>query len=107
MRSRSRYLGALALALVLALTACGDDGAAPAQETLAGVIDSIEPPEGDIQSFTLVRPGEDPMTILVDPEIDYGFDLQHLHEHHASADPVRVTLDDRDGRLYATAIEDV
>ena len=110
MRARSRHLVALALAGALLLGgACGDDGeeAVPAAEVVTGVIGSIEPAQGDIQSFELVRPGKDPVTVLVDPELDYGFDLQHLHEHMDSADPVRVTVADRDDGLYALAIEDV
>ena len=110
MRAGSRYLGALALAAALLLAGCGDDApeeTASPPATLTGVIGSIEPPEGSVQSFELIRPGQEPTTILVDPELDYGFDLQHLHEHMDSADPVRVTLDERDDGLYATAIEDV
>ena len=110
MRPRSRYLGALALAVGLLLTGCGDDApeeTAATPQTLTGVIGSIEPPEGAVQSIELIRPGREPTTILVDQDLDYGFDLQHLHEHMDSVDPVRVTLDQRDDGLYATAIEDV
>jgi hypothetical protein len=75
---------------------------------VTGVISTIDPPEGDIESFELVRPGDDARRIFIDPEADYGFDLQHLHEHMDDAAPVKVTLDERDaGRLYATAIDDV
>ncbi|MDP9068025.1 MAG: hypothetical protein M3N53_06730 [Actinomycetota bacterium] len=110
MRTRSRYLFALAALLLLA--ACSDGGEAtappePAPASLTGLISSIEPAEGPIESFELVAPGEEARRILIDPERDYGFDLQHLHEHMDGEDPVKVALEEREGGLYATAIEDV
>lgn len=112
MRARSRYLGSLAFAALLLLAACGgeSDSSAPAEEApapLTGVISSIDPPEGAPESFDLTRPGEDPQRILIDPEVDYGMDLQHLHEHLNGVLPVKVSLDQRVDGLYATAIEDV
>lgn len=111
MRARSRYLGPLAVAALLSLGACGggSTGEATAEQapgSMTGVVATIEPPEGDIESFELVRPGEDAQRIYIDPELDYGFDLQHLHEHMADEGPVKVSLEEREGRLYATSIED-
>lgn len=113
MRARPRHLGAVALAALLLLGACaggneGDAPAEPAPASLTGVISTIDPPEGDIESFELARPDEDAQRIFIDPEADYGFDLQHLHEHMEDAAPVKVTLEERDeGRLFATAIDDI
>jgi hypothetical protein len=82
------FLGAL-LALV-ALVACADDpapdDAQPAPEEITGPVTKI-----DSESLG---------------EIDYGFALSHLNEHLATGDPVRVSLDERDGTLYATEIAD-
>jgi hypothetical protein len=44
--------------------------------------------------------------ILIDPQIDYGFDLAHLREHMETGDPVRVDLELRAGDVYATQIDD-
>lgn len=111
MRSRTRYLGFLAFVALGLLGACANEvdstGASQtAPSTVTGVIGSIDPPQGPIESFELVRPGEDPQRILVDPELDYGFDLQHLHEHMDEALPVRVGLENREGTLYAISIND-
>ena len=110
MRSRSRHLVLLAAVGLALLGGCADDsGEASSQsaKSLTGVISSIDPPEGTPESFELVRPAEDAQRIAIDPEADYGMDLQHLHEHMDGALPVKVGLEERDGTLYATSIEDV
>lgn len=112
MRTRARYLGSLALAAILLLGACGgeSDEAAPAEPapgSVTGVISTIEPQEGPIESFEVIHPGEEARTIHIDPELDYGFDLEHLHEHMDQALPVKVGLEERDGTLYATSIDDL
>lgn len=77
-----------------------------APEQVTGVVVEIQS-EGleDVRSFTLRSEGET-YEILIDTEIDYGFPLSHLNAHRASADPVVVDLDERDGALYALTIED-
>ncbi len=88
----------------MALIACAGDEPAPTE--LTGVILEIES-EGldDVRSFTLRSEGET-YEILIDPELDYGFPLSHLNSHRATADPVVVDLEERDGELFALSIED-
>ncbi len=40
-------------------------------------------------------------------ETNVGFELSRLNAHVAEGDPVRCTLEERNGRLYALSIEDV
>jgi hypothetical protein len=70
-----------------------------------GTIAAIEEEEGEIVSFTLAG-AEVTLEVFIDPQVEYGFDLAHLKEHEASAEPVRCTLAERDGRAYALAILD-
>ena len=65
----------------------------------------VESEVGGVRSFTLAT-GEERLEILIAADVDYGFDLGHLHEHEASGDPVRCTLEERDGHLYALRIDD-
>jgi hypothetical protein len=102
------FLGAL-LALVV-LGGCGDDPAEdagqPAPEEITGPVTSIDSESlGEVTSFEVTQKGE-VYVVLIDPKIDYGFALSHLNEHLASGDPVRVGLDERNGKLYATEIVD-
>ena len=104
------------LVLVIALaTACGP--AAEEEETpinptaelteVTGRIVAIDPPEGEIDSFTVDSETKEDVEVYIDPERDYGFDLNHLHEHLKTGDPVAVQLVIEDDGLYATSIEDV
>jgi len=102
------FLGAL-LALVI-LGACGDDpapdDAQSAPKEITGPVTKIDSESlGEVKSFEVTQKGE-VYVVLIDPEINYGFALSHLNEHLATGDPVRVGLDERDGRLYATEIAD-
>ncbi len=111
MRTRPRHLGSVAVAALLLLGACAseNDVDAPAQPVpgaVTGLIRAIDPSSGPIESFELTRPGDETRQIFIDPGHDYGFDLEHLREHMDGAEPVKVTLDERDGQLFATAIED-
>lgn len=82
----------------------GDDLREPPSE-LVGVIRAVERLDGDVSAFTLESGGET-YEILIAEDVDYGFDLSHLDEHRTSEEPVRCTLEDRSGRLYATSILD-
>jgi hypothetical protein len=98
------------VALLLVGAACaGDDAVSSADEVpseVTGLITSIVPSQGDIESFTLEEDGTS-YEIKIADDVDYGFDLEHLREHLEAEDPVVVTVEDREGAAVATAIEDV
>ena len=100
-------LGAIALLGVLAM-ACGDRGAPPSPERIIGLVTEVEPEdETEIPtSFTVEDEDGTPFSIEIDPELDYGFDLLHVREHLVTQDPVDVSVEERDGALIATSIED-
>ncbi len=100
-------IGAVAGALLLAVACGGDAASPPAPSNVTGTIVDVEPAEGQPTNFTLETEDGDAYTIDIDPEVDYGFDLAHLHKHHETGDPVAVDLEERDGTLYAQSIEDV
>lgn len=58
-----------------------------------------------VESFT-VKSDDKTYTILIDPNTDLGFPPAHLNEHRVTGDPVKVTIEDRDGDLYALSILD-
>ncbi len=89
-------------------TACG--GASEAHErdspsVVTGLISSLEESEGRIRSLT-VASGEHSFELRIADDVNYGFDLQHLKEHRARALPVRCTVEERGGDLYALSIAD-
>jgi hypothetical protein len=98
----------LALALLL-LGACGGDDVVSRAEdvpsVVTGLITSITPAEGDLESFVVEQDGTS-YEILIAEDIDYGFDLQHLRQHLTEELPVVVTVEARDGAAIATSIED-
>ena len=107
----------LALVCCLALLAsCGGSGdeaedvptgAANAPSQVTGVILDVQSESlQEVTGFT-VKDGDQTYEVLIDPDVDYGFDLGHLREHLRTAGPVFVTLELRDGKLYAQSIEDV
>jgi hypothetical protein len=98
---RSGLVLALACA---ALAACGGEESRPPTE-LVGAIVEIQSDNGSIASFTLDAGGET-HTIYIAKDVDYGFDLLHLHEHRTTGEPVRCTLEERGERLYALEIAD-
>ena len=110
MTSRLLSRTLLSLALVVALSACSDDGggvpASDAPGEVTGVLTDIESASiGDVQGFTL-KDGNKTYEILIDDEVEYGFDLGHLQEHLSGSLPVRVELEERDGAIYAVTIDD-
>jgi hypothetical protein len=96
----------LAVGLVAAV-ACGSPSEpAPAPRHVTGLITSIgRGDDGVIESFA-VEQGDHTYDIRIDPTRNYGFDLEHLAEHRAGRLPVRVTLQEREGALYAVEILD-
>jgi hypothetical protein len=88
---------------VAAAVACG--GPAAPTEVTGPIADIGRNDEGAITSFTVEEAGTE-YRIRIDQTRDYGFDLEHLEEHRVQRLPVRVTLDDRDGTLFAVEILD-
>jgi hypothetical protein len=90
--------------LVLLLASCGggDQGEAPSE--LVGVVTAVQGSPA-VESFTLDADG-DVYTIHIASDVDYGFDLVHLHEHRTTGEPVRCVLEQRGERLYALEIVD-
>ena len=101
--------------LLCLMVACGGSSASdPADEDagspgrVVGLITDVEPVGGTTPTnFTVEEEDGDTYTIDIDSEFDYGFDLHHVYEHFENDDPVDVTVEERDGALVATAIEDV
>jgi hypothetical protein len=95
------------LLLLLSSVACGSTAEpAAVPDEVTGLITSIQRNDrGTIESLTVEQGGQD-YEILIDPGVDYGFDLEHLEEHRAQRLPVRVTVERRSGRAYATQILD-
>lgn len=97
-----RWLVLVAVCLLPA--ACASEPEVPSSVT--GLITSIDRSDrGGITGFT-VEAEDERYDILIDPGRDYGFDLEHLEEHRAQSDPVRVTIEERDGQAYALEILD-
>jgi hypothetical protein len=97
-------LGLVLLALALIGTSCGG-GEEPPEELTGAIVAVQAQPEGGIDFFTLEADGET-YTIYIADDVNYGFDLAHLHEHQATREPVRCTLEERGERLYALEIVD-
>lgn len=105
-------LVALLLAVLLAVGCAATDGPEPSSEVteapseVTGVIVDIESASiEDIDSFT-VRSGGESYEIFIADDVEYGFPLSHLNAHLQAGDPVRVMLEERDGRLVALSIDD-
>jgi hypothetical protein len=96
-----RRVGVLLLASVA--LACGSEAGPP--EVVTAVITAVQSEGADISGFTLAAE-DGSYQITVEPGRDYGFALGHLHEHHATGAPVRVTLRSTWGVLHATSILD-
>ena len=79
----------------------------PPPSQAEGLITEITPPEGEPESFVLETDEHGTLEVSIADDVDYGFDLQHLHEHMDGDLPVRVQLEERDGKAVALSIEDV
>lgn len=84
---------------------CGDLAGPP--DAVTGLITSIDRDGTDrITRLTVEDRTLGDVRVYIDHERDYGFDLEHLEEHRIQGDPVRVTLKEDCGRLYATEVLD-
>ena len=95
--------------LLATVSACAEEAGIDVDQVpseVTGVIVSIDPEEGEPEALTVRDEDDQSHEIEIADDIDYGFDLQHLHEHRTTADPVIITVEERDGRLVATSIED-
>ena len=97
----------VALALLSSPSGCSSSERSGAPEAITGVVTTIESGQGfgAVRSF-VVKDGEDTHRIYVDPDVTYAFPLAHLSSHKAGAEPVRVEIQRRDDKLYATSISD-
>lgn len=106
--TRARIAVALTLALAAAAAGCEREETepeAPAPGRLVGVILEVREEDGRVAAFTLEAEGRR-WDIEIADDVDYGFDLAHLHEHRDTGDPVDVRLEERDDRLVALQIDD-
>jgi hypothetical protein len=94
-----------ALALAAGAAGCGD-GEQPVPSSAVGVITEIQGEGSAVRSFTLETQDHGTFEVFIAEDVDYGFDLAHLHEHETMGDPVRCTLEEREGRPYALEIVD-
>ena len=101
----ARALVLAACALALAACAGGEsERAVPAR--VVGVVVSVEEEAGQVTSFTVEAEDGESYELFIAEDVDYGFDLRHLHEHERTGDPVRCRVKERDGRAYALEILD-
>ena len=99
-------LAALAVGATLAAGCGGSGAAAPPPRNAEGYVVDVAGEGSNVPGFTL-QVGTEEYEVLIDPAINYGFDLAHLREHERLSDPVRCVLEERDGRIYALSIADV
>ena len=99
----------MTILVAAASVACGSDDAPDAgtvPERLRGVIVDVEASGiTEVESFTL-RSGGRTYEIDVTKETDLAFPPAHLSEHRASGEPVVVELEEADGGLVATSVDD-
>ena len=77
----------------------------PPPDRITGLITELSYDGEQLTSF-VVESEDHTLEILIDPERDYGFDLEHLEEHRVGELPVQVALEARGEGLYAVEIED-
>ncbi len=96
---------ALCSLVTLAASCGGEEEREPAPRVVTGMIVAVGGTGSDVPSFTVEARGRS-YEILTASDVEYGFDLAHLREHERMSEPVRVRLEERDGRLYALRIDD-
>jgi len=112
-RSRSSRLFTvpwlLLFAGMLVCGACGGDSGADGgggPEEITGPVVKVDAKSlGEVTSIEL-KQRDKTFEILIDPEIDYDYNLGHISEHLSSGAPLRVEVEERDGELFATSISD-
>lgn len=112
-RSRSSRLllipRVLLLTGMLVSSGCGDDsvadGGAGRDEVTGPVVKVDAKSLGDVESIE-IKQGDETFEILIDPEVDYDYNLGHISEHLSSGAPLTVGVEERDGELVATSIND-
>ena len=99
----------LLLAGALLCSACGGDSGANGgggPDEITGPVVKVDAESlGEVTSIEL-KQGNETFEILIDPEIDYDYNLGHISEHLSSGAPLRVEVEERDGELFATSISD-
>lgn len=77
-------------------------------DRVRGVITDLEPGDTSAEptSFELETAEGTDYTIRIAEDVEYGFDLAHLHEHLSAKDPVIVAIEERNGELFALEIDD-
>jgi hypothetical protein len=86
--------------------ACGARSDQTPPDEITGVVVDVEAEGlGHVTSFD-VRSSGTTYEIFIDSGTTYSFPPSHLSDHLASSEPVRIGITQRDGRLYATSIED-
>jgi hypothetical protein len=93
------------LALAAGAVSCGEEERA-VPPTAVGVITEIDGEGSEVRSFTLETSEHGTFEVFIADDVDYGFDLAHLHEHRATGDPVRCRLEPRGDDAYALEIAD-
>ncbi len=94
-----------ALALAAGAAGCGESQQ-PVPPAAVGVITEVDGDGSDVRSFTLETEDHGTFEVFIADDVDYGFHLGHLREHEATGDPVRCTLEEREGEAYALDIAD-
>ena len=91
----------------MAIAACSSEETPDAgSQSLTGVVVDVDSEGlGDVRRFTLRSEGRN-LAVHLDEETDLAFPAGHLNEHLATADPVRVELIRRNGKLFALSIAD-
>jgi hypothetical protein len=99
------WLSILAAVVLGSGEACSRNTARAPAKVTGVVVDVASQSLGHVRSFKVRSHGE-VYKIFIDPTVTYSFPPAHLSAHLASAEPVRVGVETRNGRLYAVSMED-
>ena len=104
----SRFAAVLVAAAVTVAAGCGADRAQAGVTQVTGVIQRLDRgADGRVNGMAVKDARGKVRRIVVDPKVDYGFDLDHLEKHQTDGLPVRVPVHESHGQLVADAINDV